>query len=120
VPETYTYRATVVRVIDGDTLVADLDLGFHLTHRAHLRLANVQAPEMDTPEGAAWRNALERAVSAFPRVLVRTTGRASFERWVAEVWLPGSTLPISHGDLADLVRALGAAPATPASRLTLG
>lgn len=104
-PEVYTYRATVVRVIDGDTLVVNLDLGFHLTYRAHLRLAGVSAPELHEPEGPSWKAALEQAVLAAPRVVVRTTGRASFERWVAEVWVEGA-LPLSQGDLAAAARAL--------------
>lgn len=47
----WTVPATVVRVVDGDTVVLDLDLGWHVTYRARCRLAAVNAPEMDTEEG---------------------------------------------------------------------
>ena len=40
----YTYRATVTRVIDGDTVVADIDLGFRTwRHGERLRLYGIDA-----------------------------------------------------------------------------
>lgn len=52
----YCYRATVVRVIDGDTLELDVDLGFQVRHRLKCRLLNINCPEMSTPEGKAARS----------------------------------------------------------------
>lgn len=49
----YQYRATIVRVIDGDTVVADVDLGFHVTHRVTFRLLGIDCPEMNTAAGKA-------------------------------------------------------------------
>lgn len=43
--------ATVVRVVDGDTVVLDLDLGWHITLRAGVRVYGVDAPELATEEG---------------------------------------------------------------------
>jgi len=46
------YTAIVNRVIDGDTIVVDLDLGFQVTlHNRHVRLADANAPEKDCPAG---------------------------------------------------------------------
>lgn len=43
----YSYRAVVVRVIDGDTVVADLDLGLGVWLRGYsYRVAGVDAPEL--------------------------------------------------------------------------
>ncbi len=42
----FTYRATIVRVIDGDTVVADVDLGFDVTIRRTFRLHGIDAPEL--------------------------------------------------------------------------
>lgn len=43
----YAYRAEIVRVIDGDTVVADIDLGFGTWRRGeHLRLVGLDAPEV--------------------------------------------------------------------------
>ena len=42
----YTYKANIVRVIDGDTVVADIDLGFDVwLRKEHLRLVGIDAPE---------------------------------------------------------------------------
>lgn len=42
----YYYRVNVFRVIDGDTVEADIDLGFGVWIRDRLRLAGIDAPEM--------------------------------------------------------------------------
>lgn len=47
----YTYKATAVRVIDGDTVVLDVDLGFDVTKRMTFRLHGIDAPEMRTKAG---------------------------------------------------------------------
>jgi micrococcal nuclease len=48
---TWTVPATVLRVVDGDTLEVLLDLGWHISYKSKLRLAGVNAPEMSTNEG---------------------------------------------------------------------
>ena len=53
---TWTVPATITRVIDADTLAADLDLGWRVWMRdVHIRLAGLNAPELSTPEGRAAR-----------------------------------------------------------------
>lgn len=43
----YHYKATVVRVIDGDTLEVDIDLGFNTTlKKEKLRLLGIDTPEL--------------------------------------------------------------------------
>jgi micrococcal nuclease len=51
----YEYRALVERVIDGDTMQVSIDLGFDIWHRMTIRVAHINAPEKDTPEGKAAR-----------------------------------------------------------------
>jgi endonuclease YncB( thermonuclease family) len=88
----YRYRATARRVIDGDTFVADVDLGFFAGIAVHVRVRGVDTPELGTPEG---RVALGWAVhlltpDAAPRpglVLESFHDRRSFERWVCDVYL---------------------------------
>jgi len=41
----YEYTATCIRVIDGDTLVLDLDLGCHVHIIERVRLMGVDTPE---------------------------------------------------------------------------
>ncbi|MBX3435855.1 MAG: thermonuclease family protein [Pirellulales bacterium] len=58
----YEYRARISRVIDGDTVEAEIDLGFHVTFTATLRLTGINAPEtrgIERPEGLAATRFLE-------------------------------------------------------------
>lgn len=41
----YVYKANIDRVIDGDTVVATIDLGFNVSVKQTLRLAGIDAPE---------------------------------------------------------------------------
>ncbi len=49
----YTYKAKVGRVIDGDTVVMEIDLGFKIYHVMSCRLAGVNAPELNEKEEAS-------------------------------------------------------------------
>ena len=44
----YTYNAQVVRVVDGDTIDAEIDLGFDIKIKKRIRLAGINAPEPRT------------------------------------------------------------------------
>lgn len=53
----WTVPARVVRVVDGDTLILDLDLGWKVWRMGErVRLSGINCPEMNTPEGAAARD----------------------------------------------------------------
>lgn len=49
----WTVPATVIDVVDGDTLHLQLDLGWSITYTARVRVALINSPEMKTPEGIA-------------------------------------------------------------------
>ena len=62
----YEYRARVTRVIDGDTVEAEIDLGFHVTFTVTLRLAGINAPETkgtDRPRGLAATRYLDSLIT---------------------------------------------------------
>jgi micrococcal nuclease len=42
----YTYWAQIIRVIDGDSVIAQLDLGCHVFIEKSLRLYGINAPEL--------------------------------------------------------------------------
>lgn len=45
----YTYKFTLTRIIDGDTVVGDIDLGFGVfLNNVHVRLFGIDAPEVHT------------------------------------------------------------------------
>jgi endonuclease YncB( thermonuclease family) len=47
----YTYEATIDRVIDGDTLHVVIEVGFGIKVYDKLRLRGIDTPELGTPEG---------------------------------------------------------------------
>ena len=65
----FEYNCTIKRVIDGDTVVADVDLGFTVHVEVHFRLAGINAPELvgaDAAAGRASKVALERMLGQMP------------------------------------------------------
>ena len=44
----YKYKATLDRVIDGDTIDANIDLGFDISVHKRIRLAGIDSPESRT------------------------------------------------------------------------
>lgn len=49
----FTRRASVVEVIDGDTISVDVDCGFFVRVRMSCRVAKIDAPEKNTLAGKA-------------------------------------------------------------------
>ncbi len=59
----WTVPARVIRVIDGDTIVADLDLGWNTWRlNQRIRLLGCDCPEMPTAAGKAARRFTEEAL----------------------------------------------------------
>lgn len=44
----YIYNAEVVRVVDGDTVIANVDVGFDMWKRCNIRLYGINTPETRT------------------------------------------------------------------------
>lgn len=51
----YTYNYKVTRVIDGDTIEGTVDLGFDVSVKLRIRLADVDTPEIFRPKSEAER-----------------------------------------------------------------
>lgn len=85
----WEYRATVERVIDGDTQVYVIDCGFRVYTRVHLRLSGVDAPEAHTDAGAAAAAWLAEWMPPGSPVVVATELDRSFNRYLAAVTYGG-------------------------------
>ena len=87
----YQYSARLIRVVDADTVVLDLDLGFYQwrLNRSY-RLARINAPELSTPEGVAARAALVERLASGTTFLVSTSKADSFDRWIVELYADGA------------------------------
>ena len=54
----FEYAAKLIRIIDGDTLVADLDLGFKIHKVETVRLSGINTPESRTRNAEEKRHGL--------------------------------------------------------------
>ena len=86
----WTYpRATVAYVHDGDTLAADLDLGFGLKLRQLLRLNGCNAIELSQPGGPEAHSNLAALLPVGIVVPVRVVGLDKYAgRCLAQITLP--------------------------------
>lgn len=99
----YRYRATLGRVIDGDTYVLVIDLGFFVAVALHVRLRAVNAPELHAAGGAAARDYANGVLTAAKEIVVESyKDERSFERWICDVYVDGE-------DLGDVLVAAGMA-----------
>jgi micrococcal nuclease len=94
----YEYRATVLRVVDGDTIDCRADLGFDVGMDMRLRLAGIDAPEMSTEAGKAASRWLADKLHAGTEIIIKTQKdrREKFGRYLAEVFLPGDAISVNQ------------------------
>ncbi len=88
----YAYAARITAVYDGDTVTADVDLGFKVWRKDEkLRLHRIDAPEMRGDEreaGIVSRDALRQRVLDRDVIICTfkdTTGK--YGRYLADIWL---------------------------------
>lgn len=89
----YTYRCRILKVIDGDTVDAEVDLGFRVTIQMRFRLSGINAPEMNTEAGKAAKLYLERLLSPLV-ITVRTEKdkQEKFGRYLGEFLNPDGSV----------------------------
>src|SRR3989338_3906016 len=66
----FTYKAFVERVVDADTLIVKIDLGFENRIRQYLRLRGINAPEL----------------SKVPYVILTSSRSDKYDRYLADVY----------------------------------
>ena len=97
----YTVKAVCQRVVDGDTLLVRLDLGFQIWRTERLRLRGIDTPELYSSAGQQARDFVREALSQVPFMVVCTSARDKYGRYLADLfYLPGATAPLdvlSHG-----------------------
>jgi len=87
----YTYVAWVHRVIDGDTLVAVVDVGLGLhTRPRSLRLRGIDCPELSTLAGRTARTFVQEALGQVDFIVITTHRTDAYGRYLVDVrYLPG-------------------------------
>lgn len=100
----YQYGATLVRVLDGDSVIFDIDLGFDMALiRQNVRLSNVSAPELRSPDPEVRAKAREAMTRLIQLLATQPRGqkyvintqykreREKYGRILAEVMLADGT-----------------------------
>ena len=88
----YEYKATVVKVYDGDTITVDFDLGFGIVLKKQtIRLFGINTPEVrgtEKADGIISRDALRQRVLG-KQVIIKTSKdkKGKYGRWLGEVFV---------------------------------
>ena len=91
----YTYRATVTRVVDGDTMDVAVDLGFDIVYNDRVRLYGINTPESRTRDldekklGLAAKDRVKELCPEASEVTLKTTkdGKGKFGRILGEIYV---------------------------------
>ena len=91
----YEYKATIRRVVDGDTVDITLDLGFDILYNNRIRLLGIDTPESRTRDldekklGLAAKERVRELCPVGSTVTVKTTkdGRGKFGRILGEIYV---------------------------------
>ncbi|MBW1811815.1 MAG: thermonuclease family protein [Deltaproteobacteria bacterium] len=82
----HTYVAVLERVIDGDTLLARVDLGFDVWRVERIRLRGIDTPELKTEKGREAKQYVEQVLAEIPFLVLRTYKTDRYARYVADVF----------------------------------
>lgn len=84
----YEYEIAVERWIDGDTLVASVDLGFYVAIKVRFRISDIDTPERGQPN---FKEATDVANNLYPpgtKLIVavkKVGGYDKYGRWLIEL-----------------------------------
>jgi len=84
----YTYSATIDRVVDGDTLLVLIEVGFGIIVRDRLRLRGINCPEVSTPEGVQAKKYVEKLLPAGTTIVLQSHKCQTdvYGRFVADIF----------------------------------
>jgi len=103
----FTYKAEVTRVVDGDTIDVELDLGFSILMRARVRLLGIDTPESRTRDleekkfGLASKEYLKHWIEEQEYVMIESTEKGKFGRVLGNVWNPDCTVCVNENIIED-------------------
>jgi micrococcal nuclease len=99
------YVKKVSKVVDGDTIDVDIDLGFDISFSSRVRLAGIDTPESRTTDkiekalGLESKEYLKKAIDASKTVVIKTEKMDSSEKYgriLGWVFLDGSEVSINQ------------------------
>ena len=101
----YKYKATVERVVDGDTIDMTIDLGFKITTHQRIRLAKINTPETynvkkDSEEykkGMASKEFVVKRIEANNNEVIIETDKlvGKYGRYIGTIYLADSDITLN-------------------------
>lgn len=107
----YEYRVKkVLKVVDGDTIDVEIDLGFDISFTSRVRLACIDTPESRTTDkeekvlGLEVKDRLKTLISSANTVVIRTEKPDSSEKYgriLGWLFLDGAEKSVNEALIAD-------------------
>jgi len=96
----YQYNAKIVRWVDGDTVILDIDLGFYVTRQERVRLARINAPELNSKVAYQVRKAKSARAKAKKfapegSLVILNTSKSNidrYSRYIGEIEFKGKNI----------------------------
>ena len=102
----YEYRVKKVnKIVDGDTIDVDIDLGFDISFSSRVRLAGIDTPESRTTDakekalGLEVKEKIKKELAAAKDVVIKTEKPDSSEKYgriLGWVFLDGNTVSLNQ------------------------
>ena len=100
--ELFTYAATLLRVVDGDTLVVELEVSPGVFIEQKLRLRGLDCPELKTSAGKAAKRFVDALVSRATAVVINTSKPDKYDRYLADVFLTTEAAAKGSGEAGEI------------------
>lgn len=107
----YIYRIkTVLKVVDGDTIDADIDLGFDISLTKRIRLAGIDTPESRTADafekklGLQAKEWLKNRLQFAKDILIKTELPDSTEKYgriIGHLFINGEAVSVNNQMIAE-------------------
>ena len=102
----YEYRVKKVnKIVDGDTIDVDIDLGFDVSFSSRVRLAGIDTPESRTTDlkektlGVEVKEKLKKEIAAAKDIVIKTEKPDSSEKYgriLGWIFLDGNTVSLNQ------------------------
>ena len=89
----YNYKISVVKIVDGDTIDAEIDLGFDIKVKKRVRFLGMNAPESRTRDleekarGLAAKDRVKALLEGCKNIQLKSNGIGKFGRCLGEIFL---------------------------------
>jgi len=90
----YTYQAYLDRVVDGDTIIVNIDCGFGTWLNQRLRLTGIDCPSLSKKRGKKAKAYVEKALEEVDFLIIRSSKSDKYDRYLADIfYLPQEKNP---------------------------